>query len=188
MESIYPPWLEPFARSCNAIVISPDYRLLPESPIEDVLEDLESFSVWLNEQFPAVLATKTGGKHACDLDRIVITGGSAGGWCALHHCLSDRGDIRALMLQYPSTGILGQFSPEELKKIIQDLLPEWTEEKFLESLKVMQSGQARTSGGWERWNMTRLAKAYGYLQKWQGSGDQRPIERIRDGANLPAKM
>ena len=36
-----------------------------------------------------------------DLDRILVCGGSAGGFCAIHQSLSHPLSVRAILLQYP---------------------------------------------------------------------------------------
>jgi acetyl esterase/lipase len=56
-------------------LVSLDYRLAPEAKLPIIIEDIEGAFRWLHEQGPKQL-------HI-DADRIVVTGGSAGGYLTL---------------------------------------------------------------------------------------------------------
>ncbi|KIW10898.1 hypothetical protein PV08_10197 [Exophiala spinifera] len=126
-------WLPGFAQAHDAIVVSPDYRLLPESTGQDVLEDLEDFWRWLTgtgssppgdvsipddnddqarrdvvvsfEDYVAQIVSESPAVVHPDLSRILVSGGSAGGFCATHLALSHSSRIRSLLLQYPMVDI-----------------------------------------------------------------------------------
>ncbi|BEI81852.1 hypothetical protein CcaverHIS002_0210120 [Cutaneotrichosporon cavernicola] len=66
----------------HAIVISPNYRLAPQAPILDVLADVDAAINFTRTKLDAVLAAK-GLNARVDPDRIVLSGGSAGGYLAL---------------------------------------------------------------------------------------------------------
>jgi acetyl esterase/lipase len=68
-----------FALENQAIIVSPNYRLLPEATGEEILEDLGDFWKWLHEGGLTQFISSAG--HAFinpDLDRILMLGESAG--------------------------------------------------------------------------------------------------------------
>lgn len=79
-------WLLELALSRNAIIVSPDYRLLPESNGVDLLSDITAFWKWLQTELPILADQKDLPRP--DLTRILCCGESSGGllavYCALH--------------------------------------------------------------------------------------------------------
>ncbi len=68
--------------SRNFVVVSIDYRLLPESDfLTGQLEDIRDVEVWLREELPGILTAEVGVET--DAQKIVVLGGSAGAHLAL---------------------------------------------------------------------------------------------------------
>lgn len=186
----YPPWLEPFARGISAIVISADYRLLPESNPTEILEDLESLWSWLHSTFPTTLNEISGGKHRADPANIILNGGSAGGWCALHQAIKHPDEVRALMLQYPGVGRGDEnVDPEDPRNAEKKYMgmPVWSRAQLDRYLEGLKYNEPVTEGGAERIPFFLAAKAWGLLAQWR-RGTAGPLELIKDGAKLPPKM
>ncbi|GAA6007141.1 hypothetical protein JCM10207_001523 [Rhodosporidiobolus poonsookiae] len=62
----------------NLCVVSPDYRLAPQTRLPDILEDIASLLSFIrSDKFVAA----TGGR--VDPSKVIVSGGSAGGWLAL---------------------------------------------------------------------------------------------------------
>jgi acetyl esterase/lipase len=82
----------------SAIVISPDYRLLPEANGADILADVEAFWTWMRDDLPSI-ADQESWHVSPDLNRIACVGESAGGWLAVHSSLlfSSRIEIKAVI-------------------------------------------------------------------------------------------
>lgn len=84
------------AHALGSVIVSPDYRLAPESPFPAPLEDCYTALLWL-----AASADRLG----IDPDRIAILGKSAGGGLAAGLALlaRDRGEVRLVhqQLVYP---------------------------------------------------------------------------------------
>lgn len=57
------------------VVVSIDYRLAPETKLPQILQDLEDAYTWVHEDGPILFHGKT--------DRLIVMGGSAGGYLAL---------------------------------------------------------------------------------------------------------
>jgi len=96
-ESYVPRWLYSFAHEHDAIIVSPDYRLLPEATAEELLDDLDDFWAWLSSDLPSVardVSAKAAGAATAtglevDLGRVIVHGESAGGYCAIQMVLSN---------------------------------------------------------------------------------------------------
>ncbi len=57
------------------ILLSLDYRLAPETPLPEIISDIEDAFTWLHEKGPALFQA--------DTSRVVVAGGSAGGYLTL---------------------------------------------------------------------------------------------------------
>jgi acetyl esterase/lipase len=91
----------PFTKSSSAILISADHTLLPSpNGLADITADAAAFWEWLHESLASVLA-KRAPSHSVDLGRILVNGGSAGGYLAASLALSHPKEIRALAMAYP---------------------------------------------------------------------------------------
>lgn len=71
-------WLFDLALQESAIMVSGDYRLIPEANGLDILEDIDDLYEWAIKELPAIVSDKTNKQSTADLNRILITGGSAG--------------------------------------------------------------------------------------------------------------
>lgn len=83
------------AQDSNVVVIDADYRKAPEHPFPAAVEDVEDTLIWAESQ-----------PERFDLDRVAVTGFSAGGNLALVavselRTRSDRLNIRAVYAFYP---------------------------------------------------------------------------------------
>jgi acetyl esterase/lipase len=78
----FPQWILDFATINSAIIVSPNYRLMPESNASDMLEDVSDFWTWINQDLQLLLSKFKPGLDA-DLTRVIVHGGSAGGTLAI---------------------------------------------------------------------------------------------------------
>lgn len=91
-EPWFPLWMLQFAESTSAMIVSPDYRLLPEATFMDVCDDMSAFWTSLLETFPSIAQAAPVNVQP-DLNRIVCIGQSAGGRMAIQSAL-DRPDVK----------------------------------------------------------------------------------------------
>jgi len=95
-----------YAHHHSAVLIAPDYRLLPEARGLDILSDISSFWSWVGTSLPSVLSSSQPDPVTADLNHVLVTGDSAGGWCAMHSALSQTPstmngiNIRAVAVAY----------------------------------------------------------------------------------------
>lgn len=74
------PWIVEYAFSKSAVLLMPNYRLLPEASGIDILADLEDFWAWVSGgELKTFVDSKLGsGKIEVDTNRIWVHGESAG--------------------------------------------------------------------------------------------------------------
>ncbi|MCJ1378246.1 hypothetical protein MMC17_001343 [Xylographa soralifera] len=188
----FPTWLPEFATRHSAIIISADYRLLPEASGAEILEDLESVWRWVHDSLQSVLTDHFAHKpgHTADLGRIMLYGGSAGGYCALQLALSHPDEVQALMMAYPMADVDGGWNVTGNggADMLGRAPPSETEvDAFVAENK--KPGAVATTGDWDRVRMGIGGQAWGKTRGWLGSGkDVVPFDRIKAGAGLPAKV
>ena len=96
-------WVPDYALSKNAILIMPNYRLLPEARGTDILEDMNDFWTWVTGgALQAFVAEKSNGMVEIDSQRIWAHGESAGGYLSIQAGLQlPRGTIRVVSSGFP---------------------------------------------------------------------------------------
>ncbi|KAJ5263592.1 hypothetical protein N7478_011197 [Penicillium angulare] len=113
-------WLVELTLSRNAIVVTPDYRLLPEANGHDILSDLASFWEWLPKNLGLKLAEYYPEINLQpDFDRILATGSSAGGWMVSQSMfLHPEINIKAAIMSYPMIDLRDRYWNEKFEKPI----------------------------------------------------------------------
>jgi acetyl esterase/lipase len=85
-EPWFAQWLLDLALDHQAIIITPDHRLLPESNGSDILSDVAHFWLWLQNDLPQYMEQKSLPRP--DVGNVLCCGESSGGflsvYCALH--------------------------------------------------------------------------------------------------------
>lgn len=85
-------WLIELARSHDAIIVTADFRLLPEATGSDIADDIDAFWTWLHGDLVIVSDTEAW-RLRPDLGNILCVGQSTGGVMAVHSALV-RPDVR----------------------------------------------------------------------------------------------
>lgn len=99
----FPHWLSDLALEHGAIIVSPNYRLLPEATSPEIYVDIEDFWSWLHSPaFTQLLANHSTPTEA-DLNRILTAGDSAGGLLSIYTALAHPQNIRSATASYPWT-------------------------------------------------------------------------------------
>lgn len=81
--SLFPAWFSKwildYAEAHYAVIISPDYRLLPEARGTDILRDMEAFWMWFESGGPYQQLRGVGREEiSLDRDKLLLLGESAG--------------------------------------------------------------------------------------------------------------
>ncbi|EEA19549.1 hypothetical protein TMatcc_009683 [Talaromyces marneffei ATCC 18224] len=104
-EDWFPAWLLELAETHNAVIVSVNYRFLPEVTGLDILDDVDDFWTWLHSKdLATILHTQKDVAVELDLDRIITAGDSAGGLLSIYLVLSHPDEIRAGTAAYPALG------------------------------------------------------------------------------------
>jgi acetyl esterase/lipase len=94
------------AKSNGAIVVSPDYRLIPEAKGVDILEDIKDFWSWVHRSMPSAIQKVAPCGTKVDLDKVAVAGESAGGYLSLLSAfLFPEARIKLVMAQYAALDV-----------------------------------------------------------------------------------
>lgn len=184
----FAPWMLQLIQRHSAVLVSPNYRLIPESTVQESIDDAHDALKWVRQHLAKVMLDEAGIK--VDVDRIMTAGDSAGGYLSLHLGLSHPNEIRAVTAAYPlvdaaSPHFTGQYTkvvfnqPEVSKKTISSYL---SETEHQETKKLVSSDPL----------LQRGALMFGLVQHGL-FGDLFPIHqrglfpllRLADGARFP---
>ncbi|KAH8669402.1 Alpha/Beta hydrolase protein [Ilyonectria robusta] len=104
--SLFPAWFSKwildFAEEHSAVIVSPNYRLLPEVKGRDIMHDMANFWTWLQTGGPERHLASVGSSHvALNLSQTLLAGESAGGYLALQSVLSGLTRPKAMITLYP---------------------------------------------------------------------------------------
>lgn len=184
----FAPWMLQLIQRHSAVLVSPNYRLIPESTVQESIDDAHDALKWVRQHLAKVMLDEAGIK--VDVDRIMTAGDSAGGYLSLHLGLSHPNEIRAVTAAYPlvdaaSPHFTGQYTkvvfnqPEVSKETISSYL---SETEHQETKKLVSSDPL----------LQRGALMFGLVQHGL-FGDLFPIHqrglfpllRLADGARFP---
>jgi acetyl esterase/lipase len=142
-------WVLDWALANSAIIVSPDYRLLPESSGIELNEDIADIWAWLNRDLQAVL-DQTGKQIRADMKKIAVLGDSAGGYLAVQLAIAHPEQIKVLVAMYPMLDLKLPYLTEKGHKPIFGL-PMLPEGPVNEHIAKMQPDRIVTSApGYER--------------------------------------
>ncbi|KLO14286.1 alpha/beta-hydrolase [Schizopora paradoxa] len=214
-----PLWLYSSGYHNNAIIVAPDYRLLPEATVVELLDDLDDFWKWLGTEFPSVvreqsrIASGSDKELEVDLDRVVVQGESAGGYCAVQVALShfkpptsgtpqNTPHIRALVAIYPMLDFRASHWSEAYEKHIMGN-PQYPESIIDDHLKAIKASATKPvlSAAPLGPGAPRNSLPYAYIQHGRflellgperdpspGNRIIHAEDRILDGAKLPPAL
>ncbi|KAL5360243.1 Alpha/Beta hydrolase protein [Aspergillus floccosus] len=189
----FPLWLFDMARKYNAVIVSPNYRLMPEATSLEIYEDVEDFWVWLHSPVVAQLLANTPQQTELDLSRILTAGESAGGLLSIYLGLAHPEAIRATTAAYPCVDMAStHFSTPAPAPLTDPPLPASFVADFLAQV---QPGSVRSSAiPPERLDLMIAAIHYGDLLALYERGTEHspqravrfPLEKLEQpGARLP---
>lgn len=94
-------YLVSFTHRTSSAIVLPNYRFVPEHSGADILEDIRDFWTWADRDL-ATFVRKAAPGVEVNLDQLLVSGDSSGGWHALHSVFElPEGRIKALLLLYP---------------------------------------------------------------------------------------
>ncbi|KAH7079124.1 Alpha/Beta hydrolase protein, partial [Paraphoma chrysanthemicola] len=171
----------PFFHRNSAVCVLPNYRLIPEHNGDDILDDIADFWTWFRESLPAYLSSNEPALEA-DFSKVLVSGESAGGWCALQSVLTlPELTFRACFVQYPVTNAF-PVSPDH-KPFGEPIPPKEELEQFLASIEpgTILSGVTPPA----RDSVSMMLRAHGRWGEVFGEGKHlMPDTRVEDAKFL----
>jgi acetyl esterase/lipase len=135
-------WLLQLAETYDAIIVSANYRFLPEATGLEILEDVDDFWSWLHsDDLKDLLATHET-PIELDLDKVLSAGDSAGGLLSIYLTLSYPDQIRAGTATYPQ---LSWDDPPIYPSSKSALMPEVPESVIDEYVANIKPGHVESS-------------------------------------------
>ena len=189
---LFPEWLGEWilnlALSRKAILITPDYRLLPEATGLDILQDVRDFYSWLFTT--GNLASHFSSGIDPDLDHLLVTGESAGGWLAVQSSLlpAPRERISAVISHYPMIDMRNGHYTEDYEKTLFDPPAPQLDRSILRNyIENLKGDEVATSGiPPERVPLVVSAMQQGAFGKlFGGDSSLYPIEMLDQVNELP---
>ncbi|KAJ3913201.1 Alpha/Beta hydrolase protein [Lentinula edodes] len=179
-ENFIAPWMITFAHLQSVILVSADYRLMPESNGISILEDTEDLWNWVHTQLVGIL-TPSGIEP--DLERIVLSGESSGAYLAIQLGFNHADSIRAIVAGYPIIDLKDKFyTTAYIKDMGAPMMP-------LELLTNHLAGDMKviSNAVWPaRMELIFTMVQQGRFAEFLGENDiLYPIERSKEGAKLP---
>ena len=197
------PWIPGYAARTSSIILSPDYRLIPNSSASAILADIESFWTWINGNLVDSVARHFQGQdnnpgksatHVPDLSRILLAGSSAGGFCAVHLALSHPQDVVGVVMGYPMLDVYSDFyakGPQDGKTVFKIPIQYFLKGEMLdEKIRAATESGPLTNGELpERDQLCVAVMQYGrILESFADEKKESPLKRVRDGTKLPKRM
>ncbi|KAK0609283.1 hypothetical protein DIS24_g12356 [Lasiodiplodia hormozganensis] len=185
----FAPWQLALAQRHSAIIVSPNYRLLPESSVADILADIEDFWAWIHASLPAFLAQQTGPAAAAirvDTGRIITSGDSAGGYLSLSLGLSHADQIRAVTAAYPMVDVRSRHFTQAYEKRMFDV-PQLPRSFIDEHLEKVRTGAlpnvVSEDKRFERGPLMFAMTQDGFCREYFPAGRREllPLERVGSG-------
>lgn len=116
-------WILQLALRHAAILVMPDYRLLPEARGTDILADVHSFTTWLST--PGNLSAHLPEPITPDLTTLLVTGESAGGWLALQSARLAPDRVAAVIAHYPMLDLRdAHYTADHEKRLFDPPMPQ----------------------------------------------------------------
>lgn len=103
-------WILDLALLNDAIIVSADFRLLPEATGTDMLSDMSDLWKWTYSELRPLLSHTVAAAPQIDFAHILAEGDSSGGWLAVQSALTQpAGSIKAVIGLYPQLDMRDSF-------------------------------------------------------------------------------
>lgn len=186
----FAPWLLELASRNSAVIVSPDYRMIPESSIGDLIEDVEDSLKWTLAELPGFVRGKTDGKVDVNTSQLLAAGESAGGYLSLLTALNHPKQIRSVTAAYPMVDLLSPYFTEDYDKPIFGM-PQIPYSVIEEHLKNVKQGEApsivSSDPRFERASLMFCLFQRGGLKDFftEKNPEFQILEKLKGGARFP---
>ncbi|KAF5574548.1 hypothetical protein FPCIR_13560 [Fusarium pseudocircinatum] len=181
-----PPRILEYALESRTILVSCDYRLLPESNGIEILQDIDDAWSWVQSSLSEVIETMTNGTSRADLGKVLLAGESAGGYLAIQLALSHPTAFRAVIASYPMIDMRSDHFCKAYPKQMGQY-PQLDYELVSQHLKQLPDGPQPTTRAIS--NLPIAMVQHGTYTSF--FGDHRslfPIEQLEDNPKLALEL
>ncbi|KAM0803851.1 Alpha/Beta hydrolase protein [Usnea florida] len=110
-------WVLELALLNDAIIVSADYRLIPEATGIDILADLSDLWKWVHSDLQPFVFQTAAAAPQIDFAHTLVVGDSAGGWLAVQSALiQPAGSIKGVICHCPMLDIRDPYYSTKLEK------------------------------------------------------------------------
>ena len=110
-------WVLELALLNDAIIVSADYRLIPEATGTDILADVSDLWKWVHSDLQSFVLHTAAAAPQIEFAHTLVAGDSAGGWLAVQSALTQpTGSIKAVICHCPMLDIRDPYYSTKLEK------------------------------------------------------------------------
>ncbi|KAF7167263.1 hypothetical protein CNMCM5623_000625 [Aspergillus felis] len=173
----FPSWLLDLAKKHDAVIVSPNHRLLPESTSPEIFSDIEDFWAWLHSSAVTELLATSSAPTQLDLDRILTAGESAGGLLSICVGLAHADEVRATTASYPGVDMASEYFRTPTSS---EPFPDVPASTVADYLARMDRSVIRSSGiPPDRFDLMLAAVYYGGLGQFYEDGAEGSPRELR---------
>ena len=183
-------WILDLAVVNNAIIVSADYRLMPEATGADILTDVADLWSWVNEDLQSFISTTAIATPQVDFAHTLVVGDSSGGWLAIQSALTQpAGSIQATIALYPQLDMRDPFFNTKFEKLLFGM-PMMPEEVLDAHVASLTGGEVVTSAfPPARLDLTCAMIQNGRMLEFLGTGEKLlPLELVAQAESMPAVL
>ena len=190
MPLFFTNWILELALLKGAIIVSADYRLLPEANGKDILADIADLWRWVHNNLQPFVSQKAPKAPEIDFDHVLVEGDSTGGWLAIQSALTQpAGSIKAVIGLYPQLDMRDAFYNTKFEKPLFGM-PMQPSEIVDEHVKAMAPGAVVTSAELpSRLDLTCSMVQNGRVMEFLGEAKELfPLEMVALADSMPAVL
>ena len=110
-------WVLELALVNDAIIVSADYRLIPEATGTDILADVSDLWKWVHSKLQSFVFHTAAAAPQIDFAHTLVVGDSAGGWLAMQSALTQpAGSIKGVICHCPMLDLRDPYYSTKLEK------------------------------------------------------------------------
>ncbi|PWY90930.1 alpha/beta-hydrolase, partial [Aspergillus heteromorphus CBS 117.55] len=141
----FPEYLFDLAKEHDAVIVSANYRLMPEATSHEIIEDIEDLWTWLHSSAVVDILSSLATPTELDLERIITAGESAGGVLSITLALSHPDEIRAGLASYAPVDMAGPEFRESHTTLLPDLSDEAIDDVVTRAVEAAKLGKVLSS-------------------------------------------
>ncbi|RDW57858.1 alpha/beta hydrolase [Aspergillus mulundensis] len=192
----FPYWLSDLALEHEAVIVSANYRLMPEATGLDIYSDIVDFWTWLESSTVSNILANHTTPTELDLAHLLVTGESAGGLLSINSALQLANGLlsgiipRAAIGMYPTVDMKSTDFTEP--RTVPPFGMHFNESVIDDMLATLPAGPVSSTSG-DYLPLMLAAIEYGYLGSWYARGLEGtcepevlyPLEQLRKGVRIP---